>query len=386
MNSPERFDDLLSEHLRADAPREAPHRTLEATMNRIATTPQRGGTWLANPFATLLAVAAVVLLAVVAGTQFPGLIDRPVGTDASPSASFAPSDSAAPSATPAASASPSPQPTETPVAASDGLLLRLVTLGGGPTYPSQLLPWATLMADGTLIWQPVPAATETGSLVTRTLTPDGLAELRAHIFGSGLLDSSASHELESLPGVEPPGRGVSVYTFTAGDGDDQVVVTSVQWLGDDDEATYYQPSPERKQLDVLAQELRDPEALVGADGWTGPVEPYEGTDYQLLLTPYRDFPPYETSDIEELPLPFDGPIDGFGVESGAPQPPSTRCGAISRDEAAQVIDTLAGLGFEQTGLDRATTGSLDWADGNGTVDLFLLPRMPDAYPECGGQP
>ena len=74
------------------------------------------------------------------------------------------------------------------------------------------------------------------------------------------------------------------------------------------------------------------------------------------------------------------------VPGGCAEAISTRCGAISRDEAAQVIDALAGLGFEQTGLDRATTGSLDWADGNGAVDLFLLPRMPDAYPECGDQP
>ena len=33
-------------------------------------------------------------------------------------------------------------------------------------------------------------------------------------------------------------------------------------------------------------------------------------------------------------------------------------------------------------MDRATAASLDWADGNGTVDLWLLPRVPGAILVC----
>jgi len=386
MNTQDRFDDLLTERLRADAPLGAPGGLLDTTMNRIANTPQRGRGWLAGPAGKLLAAAAMLLLAVLVGTQLGGLIGRPAETEASPSASVVPSNSAQPSASVAPSASAAtPQPTESPVAA-DGLLLRVVTMGGGPTYPSDLLPTVTLMADGTLIWQPIPPEFETSGLVTRTLTAQGLADLHERIFGGGLLDASATHELEPQPGAEPPGHGVIVYGFTAGDGDDQVVVSSVQWLGDEEESTYYQPAPERQELDALAQELRDPESLVGADAWAGPVRPYEGVDYQLVLTPYRDVPPYDTADALRIPWPFDDPLDEFGVESGDPRSPPTRCGVIGRDDAAEIIEALAALGYAQIGLDRATTGSLDWEEGNGTVDLYLMPRMPDGYPECADQP
>jgi len=241
------------------------------------------------------------------------------------------------------------------------------------------------MADGTLIWQPIPPETETTSLVTRTLTTEGLADLRERIFGTGLLDASAAYELEPQPGAEPPGHGVGVYTFTAGDGAEQVVVTSVQWLGDDEESTYYQPAPEREQLDELTQQLRDPESMLGADAWAGPAEPYEGADYQLVLIPYRDAARYDTADASEIPWPFDGPLDEFGVEAGDPRPPTTRCGVISRDAASQIVDALVALSFGEIGMDRATAGSLDWAEGNGTVDLFMLPRMPDGFPECEDQ-
>lgn len=64
------------------------------------------------------------------------------------------------------------------------------------------------------------------------------------------------------------------------------------------------------------------------------------------------------------------------------QPPVTLCGTISRDEAAAIIEALAPLGYAQVGLDRASAGSLDWAEGNGAIDFFILPLMPDAYPEC----
>lgn len=382
MNPRDRFDDLLASRLRETAPDEAPDRLIDLTISRITSTPQRGGrSWFSSPFGRILVVAAVIALAVVAGTQLPGALERPVGNDLSPSASARPSgdSSSVPSPTAAPSASATGSEESAPAVAEDGLVLRLVTAGGGPTYPGDQLPKMTLLGDGTLIWQPTPDVSS--ALVTRRLTAAGLAELREHIFGSGLLDASANHQLEALPGAEPPGRGVAVHTFTAGQGDNQVVVTSVQWLGDEEEATYYQPSPERQQLDRLAHDLRDPEALVAADAWSGPAEAYEASDYLLLLTPYRDIPPYDTTDVSEVRLPLEGPLDEYGVATGSGLP-ATRCGLVSQAEAAAMVDDLVAAGFEQVGLDRATSASLDWAEGRGAVDLVLVPSMPDGYPAC----
>jgi hypothetical protein len=61
---------------------------------------------------------------------------------------------------------------------------------------------------------------------------------------------------------------------------------------------------------------------------------------------------------------------------------------IGRDEAAAIVDTMDGLEaqFGMVGMSEATLGTLDWAAGNGIIDLILLPRMPDGFPECEDQP
>jgi hypothetical protein len=382
MNSEDRFDDLIRERLRASAPNEAPARVLEGTMSRISETPQRGRGWFGGTAGRLLAAAAVLLIAIVAGTQLAGIINRPVGTSQTPlpSATETPLPSlAAPSATVA----PSPSPSD---AEADGLLLRIGAGGGGPTSPVDQVPWLSIMDDGTVVWSPAPTGPEAETLLVRRLTPDGLADLTALIFDAGLLSESAAHELEPRPGApEPPGRGVLVYEFTSGIGDDLATITSVQWLGDEEEETYYQPSPERRALDELARALRDPESLVGADAWEGPAQPYVAADYQLVLMPQRDAPPYGNPDIADLPLAYDGPIDEFGEAAGGPGEPLTRCGVITREEAAGIVAVFDAGDFGEVGMDRATSGGLDWAAGNGTVDVFLLPRMPDGFPECSDQ-
>jgi hypothetical protein len=386
--SRDQFDDLVTGHLRATAPREAPARVFDATLDRISSTPQRGAGWRLGRVGGLLATAAVVVLAVVAGTQLGGLIDGPVGNDPSaspsvtPTVTGAPSPSASPISTP-----PPPVPTE-PATSSDALLLRIVSLGG-PIDPFSMLPGVTVTADGTVIWRPV-STTELAGYLTRRLTDDGLAELRQIVFGDGLLDADATHELEPLPDVEPPGRGAIEHTFTVGEGDDQVVVTSVGWLGDEEEATYYEPDPERQALDGLASQLRDPEALLGEDAWEGPATEYEADEYLLVLTAYRDVPPYGNPDISQVPVPTDDAPDEFGDPyGGSVEPPNTRCGVLNRDEAAAIVDALTTLGVSEensVGMDRATGASLDWAEGNGVVDLYLLPRMPGDYPGCDGRP
>ncbi len=183
MNTEDRFDDLLTERLRADAPREAPSRLLDATMSRIADTPQRGRRRLGGPAGRLFATAAVLLLAVLAGTQLAGLIGRPAGTGPSPSASVVPSASATPSSpTPAASSSPATAPTWTAtgsmIEARRGHTATLLPAGkvlivGGADSSGGLLATAEL-------FDPISgSSTATGSMTTprtiqtATLLPDG---------------------------------------------------------------------------------------------------------------------------------------------------------------------------------------------------------------------
>ena len=59
----------------------------------------------------------------------------------------------------------------------------------------------------------------------------------------------------------------------------------------------------------------------------------------------------------------------------------SRCGIVTAAEAAPIVDAVAAVGL--AGMDTPSSASLDWADGNGVVDVFVIPRMPDGYPECG---
>ena len=377
------FDRVVERWMNDEAPPRAPEHLLSGARAAAGSTPQSTGSNGMRTVLAGLAAAVVVLLAVLVG-GLPALMDRGPGVEPS-SSPFA-----AQSATPHASASESTLPSTVPTgpAVTPGeLALRVVAACSIPSYPSHALPNFTLMANGTVIWRPIPPPTETGSLVTRSLTPVGVAELRDRIFGSGLFEGSARHELERRPGTpEPPGHGVCVHTFTAGSADNAVVVDSVGWLGEKEESAYYQPAPQRQQLDELARALRDPESLVPEDAWVGPRSSYVGADYQLVLEPTRDAPSFNTTDISEIPLRHDGPLDEFGVEGGDSGPPITRCGVITREEATAIVEALTANGFGEVGLDRATVGSLDWGDGNGIVDLFLMPRMPDGYPECADLP
>jgi hypothetical protein len=242
-----------------------------------------------------------------------------------------------------------------------------------------------MTADGTAIWRPV-STTEFAGYLTRRLTTDGLAELRELIFGGGLLDADATHELEPLPDAEPPGRGGFAHTFTVGEGADEVVVTSVGWFGDEEEAAYYEPSPERRALDTLANQLRDPESLLAEDAWEDPATAYEADEYLLVLSAYRGVGPSDP-DLPEISLPIDGSPDEWGVPYGDIEP--ARCGVIDREDAMAIVDALTEAGVNEdnsVGLDRATVATLDWADGTASLDLWLLPRVPGDYPTCDARP
>jgi hypothetical protein len=394
MSTGDDFDDSVSRRLRAAAPKEAPIHLMDTIIDRVEATPQRRGgpfAWLGSTAFRVIALAAVVAAAVVVGTQFGNLVNGPVGADPSPRASDAPSAGASANADPSGSPTEHPSPSSAATAepsagaAADELVLRLEVLGG-TSFGPDLMTEFTLMGDGTVVWLRSSSPTDMPTLVTRRLTERGLAELRDRIFGGGLLEESATHDLEQRPDApDPPGRGVSVYRYTAGGRDTPVVVTSVAWMGDEDEAAYYVPAPEREALDELALELRDPESVVSDEGWAGPAAPYEATEYLLLLHPSLDVTPFTGIDASEVDWPFAERLDAFGEAAGTMAPGQLgRCGVISAEDAARVLAGLERVApTDPTAFNAAT---LDWAEGNGVVNVFLYPRMPDGYPECADVP
>lgn len=381
------FDELVAARLRATAPQEAPVHLMDSIIDRVAATPQRRRgpfAWLGSPVTRLAVAAAVLAVAVIAGTQFGGLFDRQTGTEPSPSASESADPLATATATLAPSAdgapSSSPVPSASDVGTADELVLRLFSVcdtGPGP----QAFPRMQLMADGRVIWYSL--AESPSQITTRVLTADGLAEMRDVIFSSGYLDESATYEPVRRPGTpDPPGHGVCTHTWTADDG--AVIVLSTSWFGEPEESTYYEPAPERQELSRLASALPDPESLVAEDAWTGPASAYEGTEYQLLLHPVRDsdVPDTGSPDASEVPWPFDGPLDEFGE---TPRDGAFRCGNISRDEAMAIVEALnAPEGPHPAPNAPPYYFSVEWAEGNGWAEVYMVPLMPDGYPDCAG--
>jgi len=382
MNTRDGFDDLVAARLRDTAPQEAPAHLMGSLIDRVSSTPQRrrGALgWLNSPLARLAVAAAVLAAAVVAGIQFGGLFDRPIGAEESspsPSASIQPSSPEA-SASAATTPQPSGDASATPGAGDPSvLLLRLETICD--VSPPQAFPRFALMADGTVVWH--SSASEL-PIQTRQLTADGVAELTDQLFSGGLFDESATHEPVQRPGTpEPPGHGACFHTYTADDG--AVVVGSTSWFGEPEESTYYEPAPERKALDELATALLDPESLVADAAWAGPASTYEGSEYQLLIHLMRDsrVTVSGVADVAEVPWPFEGAIEEFG-QAGIDE--TYRCGTISRDEAGALVAAIGSLDTRGP-LHSPGYWPIGWAEGNGSVEVNLVPLMPDGYPGCAG--
>lgn len=364
---------------------------MDVVVDRVGATPQRrhaGLSWFGSPVLRIAATAAVAVAAVMAGAQLGGLFDRDSSTGVSPSGDPTPTPTASPATSSPASIAASAAPSLEPGTGDPGdLLLRLYAVcDTGPGL--QPAPAFTLMGDGTVVWLAInhTAAPDGPPLeyFTRRLTPSGLEEMREHIFGSGLFEASAEYRHQRRPGTaEPPGHGACNYRFTAADG--AVIVEATNWFGDEEEGMYYEPAPERKALDTLANQLREPEGIVRADAWASDAAPYEGVDYQLVLLPARNMPDlYDDLDASEIPWPFDGPLDEAGERIDWQRPEiGARCLGITRDDAAAIADAiLSGGASDVFGLSQPSMATLSWDDGNGTVELSLLPRMPDGYPQC----
>jgi hypothetical protein len=386
MSTHDELDRLVSDQLRTDAPGQAPAWLLEDTMNRIADTPQRSGRGVLGSTGGRLLAAAVLVLAVVAGTQLAGLIDRPSGTgdSPSPSPSGAPSESAAPSATPSAqptdAATPSPTAAsgELPTGPADAVMSfsGVCDISGPVDYPD-----ATVLEDGRVIW-----ADGAGHFLVRQLTPLSLGQFRAQVESTGLFGESAQYNLERRPGTpEPPGHGLCVWSFVWNDGVEEIRVDSVGWLGDEEESTYYQPAPERKTLDELATQLSDPTTWYGDDGWVQPdAVVYEPEEYLVLASVG---PPQMATlgapDLDDVTWPFEELPDEFGFAYGGGQPPS-RCGIADAASIETLAAELSASDLEQFDLPALIGAgvSLPWAARDAAVDISFWPMLPDGRPVC----
>lgn len=323
-------------------------------------------------------VAVVIIIAIAAGLAVAVLAGLPGGQ---PSLTAGPSALA--SAEPSSTAEPTPAIGCESAHESGTLALRIEAIGEtGRTWVISIYDDGRVLTPGTT----PPEISDEEWMVVRFLTEAGVETLVSEVVDTGLFETSAQYPLVPLPGVEPPGRGASGYSVTVARRSVQVVVGWTSVFADD--ATYYEPSPEREALDALAAHLVDFAAWLPTEAWAST----EQCDYQaqrfLVFVEAQAW----GGSLDELPVdiadidwPLGGEILAWGEEidvSSAFPGYVLRCGEVSRDDAATLGDSLRAARDEpylNGGLDTAGYVELRLGDRAETrvVSVYIEPLMPD---------
>jgi hypothetical protein len=240
-----------------------------------------------------------------------------------------------------------------------------------------------ILAPGTAAFEYEPDAW----MLVRRLTPEGVDALIAEIVATGLFESDGSYDPVLLPGAEHPGRGASGYRIHLVREAGEVDVGWVSLWGDDD--LYYEPSPEREQLDALGARLLDLDTWLSDSAWAERDRcVYEAQAYQVVVqTPQPqggslDDLPVDVADIE---WPPGGEILSWGEPFSAPGTTPDidgRCGGLPRMAVASLLDYLVDAGAESLGASELDVGPwiylrLGYRELNSVVDVTIRPLRPD---------
>lgn len=239
----------------------------------------------------------------------------------------------------------------------------------GPINP----PATTVLDDGRVI------ATDQAAgygWTVRQLSASGLEQVRDGVLESPYLRASAEYrpQLRADAG-DPPAHGACSYTFTIPTADEPIVVTTIGWFGDEEERTFYEPSPERKSLDGVARNLIAIDTVLGEEAWEGPGLPFVATEYALHIGAGSGPAPEDagTIDPDEMAI---GDLGSFGSPAG-----SGRCATISRAQAFEIARVLhesnAALDVR---LDAVTFPY--FATDAGWFSVALAPVFPNGQPDC----
>ena len=304
-----------------------------------------------------------------------------------------------PTAVPSSVASASPSPTSEPTFAigcesahqSGTLTLRLESIGElGRTWVISIYDDGRVLTPSTT----PPEITDEAWMIVRFLTDAGVERLVGEVLDTGLFEASASYNPVLLPGAEHPGRGGSVYGITVARESGQIEVGWTPVFADD--ATYYEPSPERETLDALAANVVAFGSWLPAEEWASAEEcTYEAQRFRIFVEAQawggslEDLP----VDIADIDWPLGGEMLDWGEEidmSSADPAYVLRCGEVSRDVAVTLADGLRAAGAEpyrDAGLDTAAYVELRLGDREGTrvVLVYLEPLLPDES-GCAGRP
>lgn len=232
------------------------------------------------------------------------------------------------------------------------------------------MPATTILEDGTVI----STAPRGSTIEIAGLSADGIAAIHDDVLSLPALRVSADYTPVLRPDAgEAPGHGACLYRFTVGPDPDPIVVSSISWFGDEEEAAFYEPSPERRILDAIAQNLIAIRTVLHDSQWVDPRGlPYTAAEYTLWLLPQSPSAPDSPVPIQALGL------GGAWDEIGEPHADG-RCAVIPLDAAFEAVRQLRASG-QGADLSAATFGVA--LDQGRAIGLILAPRTPLGRPSC----
>ncbi len=230
--------------------------------------------------------------------------------------------------------------------------------------PPVTLPTTTILADGSVVLGP-------SDLRIGRLNDEGMATIRAEVLELPVLQRPGRYDPERLPGAEPPGHGACLYTFEVGDGADAITVDAVNWFGDEEEAEFYVPSPERRLLTNVARSLSEIDSVLDERLWAELPRTYVATEFLLVLFPFPGPAGDDAIAYEVLGLPKPDELDAFTGER--------RCAVVSLEEAVVATRAIRTAG-NPVGINGMPSAAAD--DGGQSWSLIMAPRTPAGLPAC----
>lgn len=234
-----------------------------------------------------------------------------------------------------------------------------------------VLPTVVLLADDRV----VHAGTD-GSWDVRRLSLTGAAHMTENVLQSPYLQTGGEYAPVLRPGAEPPGHGACVWKFTLATSGEPIIVTSVSWFGDQEEHTFYEPSPEREALDAIARRLISIDTILDEAAWEAagwlPLVP---ADYIFWVAP-ADVPTADPAPMLDPALLGLGDLASYGEPAG-----SGRCGTIEVGQAFDLVRMLNEGGAEPDVHMNALTFS-GFRTADGWMSYALTPMLPGGRPQC----
>ena len=322
-------------------------------------------------------VAACVSPAAGTPTSSPTAATEPAATASPPAESPSATAAATPSATSAPTSTPTPVPSSSPETA---LLIRLDVCADTCVDPRRV----EYLADGRVVRLDL----ETGRLVERTLSPAGLARVRARVAEDAtLLGRDLDVFPEPVPGKTPPGHGVISYAFiapTAAGGRATIRTVTAPSL----DAGYWVPDPRIDRLTALGDGLLDPEKLAGSDGWAGAYwTAYEPARTAVFVHVRDGAAPFSSPDLGATGWPFGADPRTFGEPFASTMDawPIARCALMDTADARAAAAALpAGALGPEDPASLLRMGTMAWAAKGLELDVTLRVPLPDdAGTPCG---